>query len=86
MSKERAEQLLKTISDAVSGVATASNFKDSRIYINPNCASRSYRGESTHQLYVDVATGKLVNQLGKGTCRSEFNAAVRDIVARVSEI
>jgi len=81
----KAQKMLASVQPAVQGVATATIWKDSRVYINPVCTDRSFRGEQNHQIYVDVASGKLVNLLGKGTCRSEFNDAIKQIIALVPE-
>lgn len=80
----KAAEIAKTMTEKLGAVANVSNWNDKRVYLTPACMTRSFKGESTHQIYIDVATGKLVNQAGKGTCRTEFNAAVRQIVAAVN--
>jgi len=55
-------------------------WKGERAYINLKSCDKSFAGNRTHQFYVDIKSGGLVDQMGKGTTSRAFDAQ-RAIVA-----
>ena len=51
-----------------------------RAYINLTAFDRSFAGCRNHQLYIDLATGELVDKIGKGTTPSQFDEQRRQVV------
>lgn len=57
----------------------ANEWNGRRIYINLNSCDAGFAGNRNYQLYFDIAAGKLVSKLGKGTTSREFAADVKKI-------
>lgn len=48
-------------------VSQAKGWNNSRVYLTIRGNGGNYRGEATSKTYIDLNTGKLVEQMGKGT-------------------
>lgn len=59
--------------EALKEVASVSIWKGKRAYINLTACDKSFAGCRSHQFYIDVASGNLVDHLGKGMTTSEFD-------------
>lgn len=78
-----AMEILVKVETAIGDAGHASIWNDKRVYIKLNAMQRSYRGDSSRQFYIDISTGKLVNQIGKGIESSAFVAAHKDAAAKI---
>lgn len=58
-------------------VATAKNWQDSRVYLTVKGNGGNYRGEQTAKIYIDLSSGKLVEQMGKGTTSGAWSDNVK---------
>lgn len=66
--------------EALDIVSSVNIWNGKRAYINLTAADRSFAGCRTHQLYIDMATGALVDQMGKGMTPRAFDQQ-RNILA-----
>lgn len=48
-------------------VASVSIWKGKRAYINLTACDKSFAGNRSHQFYIDMTSGVLVDDMGKGT-------------------
>jgi hypothetical protein len=59
--------------ESLAEVASVNVWNGKRAYINLTAADRSFAGCRSHQLYIDMQTGALVDQMGKGTTPRAFD-------------
>jgi hypothetical protein len=59
----------------------AKDWQGRRVYINLDACDRSFAGDRNYQLYLDIATQKLVSKAGKGTLSRAFSEATRKVEA-----
>lgn len=78
-----AQEIMDQVSEIVGNEGRVSIWNGRRVYINLNAAQRSFKGDSSRQLYIDLSTGKLVNQMGKGIESSGFIAAHKAFSAKL---
>lgn len=52
--------------EALNEVASVNVWKGKRAYINLTACDKSFAGNRSHQFYIDMETGDLVDQMGKG--------------------
>lgn len=65
--------------DAIKSLPEVRNvriWKGLRAYIDFTLEPRAFRGETNHVFYLDLKTGDLVDHMGKGMTRREYDAAV----------
>lgn len=65
-------------------VATAKVWNDSRVYLTIRGNGGSYRGEGSAKIYLDLMSGKLVEQAGKGTTSRAWDDNVKALRAAVA--
>lgn len=73
-----------TIAKSLPYVARVNVWKNKRAYVELAARNGSYRGCSNHQLYIDMETGELVNQMGRGATPREYDAQVAQFVAAMA--
>ena len=66
-------------------VATAKNWQDSRVYLTVKGNGGNYRGEQTAKIYIDLSSGKLVEQIGKGTTSNAWSDNVKVLRAAFAQ-
>jgi hypothetical protein len=74
-NKIKADDAIK-FARALPYIASAKAWNDSRVYLIVRGNGGNYRGESTAKIYIDLASGQLVEQAGKGTTSREWSANV----------
>ena len=57
-------------------IARANTWNESRVYLTVRGNGGNYRGENTAKIYIDLASGQLVEIDGKGTTSREWDANV----------
>ena len=80
------EEKTKTIEEIINenkNVAYTSRW-NTRLYINLKITDRTFRGESTHQLYYCTLTNKIIEKRGKGTTRGIFDEMVEKVIEELS--
>lgn len=78
-----AQEILDQVSEIIGAAGRPAIWQDRRVYLNLVASQRSFHGDRTRQLYIDLATGKLVNQMGKGFESSGFIAAHKAVAAKL---
>ena len=71
------------IAKAHPAVASVNVWKGKRAYINLHAMNRGFRGDRSHQFYIDLATGEMIDQRGKGTLSDAFAAATDEVADAV---
>jgi hypothetical protein len=59
-------------------------WKDRRAYLNLTACEKRFAGNRTHQLYIDMQTGAVVDQIGKGVTSREFDEQRAIVVAALA--
>ena len=80
MTIEAAIKMIQELAE----VSSVNVWKGKRAYINLTACDKSFAGNRTHQFYLDMQTGALVDQMGKGTTSRAFDEQ-RKVVAAALE-
>jgi hypothetical protein len=65
-------------------VLSVNIWKDRRAYLNLKSCEKRFAGNRTHQLYIDMQTGEVIDQMGKGVTSREFDAQRAIVVAALA--